>query len=370
MPSPDELSVLRHATLRVLAPALALGALVGCGAETEPTPTPEPTVQRPAPAAPRRCGADEAWEGGEVLETDDGARLYYRVAGPADAPVVVYLHGGPGGNALSLERSAGPRLEASLRMVYLDQRGCGRSNGGPADLPLGMDPSLADLERLRTALGVTRWTVLGHSFGGLQALVYANRHADAVDKLVLVEATVDPHAALEHQVEVLGEGSPELAAVAASQSPPFDRLLMIYQMLGRGEVQRRLHWTSPDAQRRAESWETTARLTSCTRDGVLATYRSTGWVDPRPELQQRRAQRTLFVAGRQSRVLGEPAVTSVAETLGAEVRWLEQSGHFPFVEEPEAFAETVVRFVESAAPPEPEPRPASPRRRRTGRTAP
>ncbi len=336
--------------LRGLVLGLAALSSSACGSESEvPSSTPQAATEAPAPPArPRRCGNDEAHAGGETLETEDGARIYYRVAGPADAPVVLYLHGGPGGNAWSLERSAGPRLEASLRMVYLDQRGCGRSNGGPPTLPLGMEPTLADLERLRAVLGVTRWSVLGHSFGGLQALVYANRHADAVDKLVLVEATVDPHAALQHQVEVLGEGSPQLAAVAAGEAPPFDRMMMLYQMLGRAEVQRRLHWAAPDAQRRAEASEAGAGLTTCTRDGVLASYRATGWVDPHPELTQRRAQPTLLVAGRQSKVFGDAAVATMAESLGAELRWLEQSGHFPFVEEPEAFADAVVAFVRGA----------------------
>lgn len=344
---------------------LALATLAACGSEPSPAPAPAPEV-REAPQ-PRRCGADEAW-GGEVLETDDGARLYYRVAGPEDAPVVVYLHGGPGANAWSLERAVGAQLERSLRMVYFDQRGCGRSNGGAPALPLGMDDTVADLERLRARVGAARWSVLGHSFGGLQALVYADRHPEAVERLVLVEATVDPDAALEHQVQVLAEtGPPELEAVARSQAPAFDRMMMLYQRLGRAEVQRRLHWAELEAQRRAEGWDQSARLTSCTRDGVLASYRAGGWIARREELQQRRDPPTLFVAGRRSRVFGERAVHAMAETLGAELRWLEASGHFPFVEEPDAFADLVSAFVRGApSAPEPAPSPSAPppRRRR------
>lgn len=40
---------------------------------------------------------------------------------------VVYLHGGPGQGSQSFAKFAGPELEKGLRMVYLDQRGSGRS---------------------------------------------------------------------------------------------------------------------------------------------------------------------------------------------------------------------------------------------------
>ena len=92
-----------------------------------------------------------------------------------------FVHGGPGYNAYGFERSIGPRLERSIRMVYLDQRGCGRSAGGAEDLPLGMDETVADFERLRAQLGIARWSVIAHSYGGLVALVYASRHVDAIE---------------------------------------------------------------------------------------------------------------------------------------------------------------------------------------------
>jgi proline iminopeptidase len=343
---------------------LVLSAAHGCGDEADSPPSSARPAEAPAPraqsasppsaaAAPRRCGDDASWSGAEVLEASDGARLYYRVAGPADAPAVVFLHGGPGGNALAFERSVGARLEASLRVVTLDQRGCARSNGGPENLALGMDETIADLERLRAALGIARWTPIAHSFGGLQALAYASRHPDAIERVVLVEGVTDPSASLQHQVEVLAEGgSAELQALARGEGSPFDRMLMAYQLLGRAEVQRRLHWVSPEAQRRAEGWERDAGLAQCTRDGVLGSYRAGGWIEPHPELVQRLRWPTLFVAGRQSRVFGGGAVQAAAEALGAEVRWLEQSGHFPFVEEPEAFAELVTGFVRSPSAPQ------------------
>ncbi len=271
------------------------------------------------------------------------------MAGPADAPAVVYVHGGPGYNSWGFQRAVGPALERSLRMVYVDQRGCGRSNGGPPTLALGMDPTVEDLERLRTHLDIARWSVMGHSFGGFVALVYVTRHPEVVDRVVLVEATGDPEAALAHQVEILAEGgSPTIVAVAHDQRPALDRMMYLYQMLGRAEVSRRLHWANPDAQRRAEMVDQVSLLSDCSRDGVLPAYRAGGWIAPHPELMQRLTQPSLYIAGRQSHVLPPERIQADAAAWGSQLVWLENSGHFPFAEEPERFVEAVVAFL---APP-------------------
>src|SRR6266568_3652802 len=59
----------------------------------------------------------------------NGVRLWYRVAGASAAgvPPVVFLHGGPGQGSYHFAALAGPYLERSLRLVYFDQRGSGRS---------------------------------------------------------------------------------------------------------------------------------------------------------------------------------------------------------------------------------------------------
>ena len=62
-------------------------------------------------------------------------------------------------------------------MIYLDQRGCGRSTS-PKDNNYSMDRMVNDFEEVRKYLGIDKWITLGHSFGGLlrplaQALSYS-----------------------------------------------------------------------------------------------------------------------------------------------------------------------------------------------------
>ncbi len=122
----------------------------------------------------------------------NGVKLWYKVAGdpqPGEAPVL-FLHGGPGYNSYSFEKTIGAQLQTQVRMIYLDQRGSGRS-----ERPLNRDYSMAtlveDVEALRKSLGVAKLSLMGHSFGGTIALEYAARFPQHVQKLIIMDGAAD-----------------------------------------------------------------------------------------------------------------------------------------------------------------------------------
>jgi len=126
------------------------------------------------------------------LDVGDGHAVYWEVAGSPDGLPAIWLHGGPGAPA-----SPGSRRNfdpARYRAVIFDQRGCGRSrplaSDADADLPASTTGHLvADMERLRSHLGIDRWVVAGGSWGVTLALVYAQRHPERVPGMVLAAVT-------------------------------------------------------------------------------------------------------------------------------------------------------------------------------------
>jgi proline iminopeptidase len=123
-----------------------------------------------------------------MLDVGDGDLVYWESCGnPTGMPALV-LHGGPGSGCTSWQ----PRLfnPEAHRIVLFDQRNCGRStpNASAPGIDLGSNttPNLvADIERLRTHLGVERWMVIGGSWGSALGLAYAERHSDRVTAMVL-----------------------------------------------------------------------------------------------------------------------------------------------------------------------------------------
>ncbi|OLD00479.1 MAG: hypothetical protein AUI88_00400 [Gemmatimonadetes bacterium 13_1_40CM_3_70_8] len=112
----------------------------------------------------------------------DGVRLHTRRVG-SDPPVVV-LHGGPGADYAYLLPQY-DRLAHGRALLFYDQRGGGRSPVA-RDVPVGWQEHVADLEALRKHWAIDRLTLLGYSWGGLLAVLYALEHPDRVGRLALV----------------------------------------------------------------------------------------------------------------------------------------------------------------------------------------
>lgn len=145
--------------------------------------------------------------------------LYLEVRGEREtAPVLLWLHGGPGGAERPLFETFNGDLERSFRVAYYDQRGTGRSFDPDApEAALTISQHLADLEvvidRLKDEQRVNQVILVGHSWGSLLGLLYAQRHPADVAAFVGISQVVAP---LEDQRE-------EYRFVARSASPANDR---------------------------------------------------------------------------------------------------------------------------------------------------
>ncbi|QMU19140.1 prolyl aminopeptidase [Gordonia rubripertincta] len=128
----------------------------------------------------------EPYESGH-LDVGDGQQIYWETSGKPDGKPVVFVHGGPGGGTSPTQRRFFD--PARYRIVLFDQRGCGQSRphiADGADLSVNTTPHLiADMEKLRTHLGIDRWQVFGGSWGSTLGLAYAQTHPDRVTELVL-----------------------------------------------------------------------------------------------------------------------------------------------------------------------------------------
>jgi proline iminopeptidase len=112
---------------------------------------------------------------------------------------VLMVHGGPG-MPMSTSIPALASLESTYRFIYYDQRGCGQStrpidrfsssnyydNMQVLEKKLGLSAQIADIERIRRILGEEKITLIGHSFGGFLAALYAAEFPDRVKALVLI----------------------------------------------------------------------------------------------------------------------------------------------------------------------------------------
>lgn len=119
----------------------------------------------------------------QMLDVGDGHSLYVETVGRANGIPAVYLHGGPGSGCQPSHR----RLfdPSRFRAVLFDQRGAGRSQPARSREHNNTQHLIADMELVRTALGIERWLVVGGSWGATLGLAYAQAHPERVSGIVL-----------------------------------------------------------------------------------------------------------------------------------------------------------------------------------------
>lgn len=133
--------------------------------------------------------------GPEEIITSDGVHLYVEVRG--NGTPCLYIHGGPGCGSYWMQKFSGQMLERRFRMIYLDQRGTGRSTS-PKDGNYSLDRVIMDFEEVRKVLGILKWITLSHSFGGILQMGYAERHPKVIRGMIMLNCTLDIEDSLEN----------------------------------------------------------------------------------------------------------------------------------------------------------------------------
>ncbi|TCM75390.1 prolyl aminopeptidase [Rhizobium sp. BK068] len=141
------------------------------------------------------------------LDVGDGQRIYWEACGNRDGLPALYLHGGPGSGCSTFARRYFD--PSAYRIVLFDQRNCGRSLPSAADMSTELHANttwhlVEDIERLRNHLRVTRWLLLGTSWGSTLALAYAETYPASVRAIVLAGVTTTRPSEIDWLVHGMG----------------------------------------------------------------------------------------------------------------------------------------------------------------------
>lgn len=297
---------------------------------------------------------------------EDGMDLYHFNQGLPDAEPVLMIHGGPGMPFIE----PWPGLEGipGREFHYYQQRGSGRStrpfdrfesgnygkNMAALAGTLGLPQLIKDIERIRLILGVEKLTIVGHSFGGFQAVLYAAEFPERVDKLILVE----PADMLVFPQEREGLGAIR-SYLNESDREDFDAYMKDYfdfwnlfkqsdaelaeMVSGYGEYYAKaLAARYPGAAGLPETDITTTDIGGFASYGPFMSQNRK--YDFRPYLEEVKAP-TLILRGESD--LYSPEVCAEYATLLSDSEYHEIKGatHFPFVETPEEFRQIVEEFL-------------------------
>lgn len=276
----------------------------------------------------------------------NGLTQRYHVHGTG--PILVAHSGGPG---ISWDYLRMPVVEQCLQVVYVEPIGTGDSSRLPSH-PRGYtrDRYAEQLVAVIDDLDAGPVHLLGHSHGGFVAQHFALNHADRLAGVVLYDSA--PVTGPEFGEEAgrnfgafaaRNAGQPDLAAVmAAVQGIGSISNDEEFTAVARGIIPAYL----------ADYWGPREQEFEQLRAGVGGNFIDAVDADGTPETIDDRQLLggldlpALVIGGRYDPICGPRWSEEIAKLIpGAELLFLERSGHFGHLEEPETFAAAVARFV-------------------------
>ncbi|MCC2376917.1 alpha/beta hydrolase [Bacillus wiedmannii] len=286
-----------------------------------------------------------------------GKKIYVETHGNPKNNPVLYLHGGPGESCYDFSYHQAERLKGALFVIMIDQRGVCRSEEITEDEAFGLKDLIEDCEELKKVLQIEKWSVIGHSFGGYVALLYASIYPSSIEKIIFEAPTFDfaltSRALLQKTGHLLKKyGKEEVAEESiaySSSNATSEELLDAYIRLSdeleenRMEIYNYKEDVTDESLYSDEEWEVFSNRSKIHFDRLkLEGACHTSLLSKIKEVQNS----MLLIVGKHDVVTCEKQI----ETFNKDARngdyiVFEESGHTPHYEEADRFAEIVIQFL-------------------------
>lgn len=126
-----------------------------------------------------------------------GQNLYIKTYGNEKNKPVIFIHGGPSGNATLFEGTTAQNLaNQGFYVIAYDRRGEGRSTDSNATFTY--EEAIQDLNSIYSKYHLKKAVLLSHSFGGLVATLYANKYPQKISALILAGALFSQQETYNH----------------------------------------------------------------------------------------------------------------------------------------------------------------------------
>lgn len=263
--------------------------------------------------------------------TVKGADLYYESLG--SGPAILMMHGGLGLSHDYL-RPYFDQLSETHTVVYYDHFGNGRSAKPDDYAEMSFDRLTSDAAALMTSLGHDSFTLIGHSYGGFIAQEFAATHGDRLEGLVLIDTVpaFDYHPTVsgsDDQMAAFGKLFSQPMADDADWQATWNPVVQMYFHNWDAEVGADLDARTVYEHR---AWNAAG--------GLLATFNT---LEKLPKIDTP----ALVMAGRHDGITPpDPGAERIAAHLpNATLVIFEESAHYPFIEEQDAFFDRLAAWL-------------------------
>ncbi len=274
-----------------------------------------------------------------------GASLYYQSFGK-DKPIIV-LHGGPGLNHEYLLPNL-LKLAGNHRVIFYDQRGSGKSV--PTDLDedsINIQQFVNDLEVLRKSLGIEKFILVGHSWGGMLAMQYATKYPDRISAMILMNSLPCTSKGIQEYMEEYRKRmktvDKEIAAIQSSKEFVSGEPRTVASFCR--TMFKTYCFNSEDVQKISFNFTSDSTISSLkVTDIFLSSFILKPDIDLRPKLRELQIP-TLLIHGDFDPIPVSAAVEISTAIPDSQLVLIERCGHFSYIEKPKEVFEAIDEFL-------------------------
>ncbi len=263
--------------------------------------------------------------------TVDGLDVHFKDTGPRDAPVILLLHGF--GSSLQTWDIWSSKLEEHYRVIRLDLPGFGLTGPSPVH-DYSEQNDVSTLSHFVDKLGLSSFSLMGHSMGGKMAWGLAALMPERVEALVLMAPDGYP------QIKDIGKKPYEMPAIMGVMKFCLPKILV------RKSIEPAFFDASVLSESLVDRYYDMLRAPGV-RAAILDRANQTIYTDPVPRLKKITAP-TLLIWGEADQMIPSSNAKSYSEVLSkSQTVLLPRLGHLLQEEQPEKALEKVVEFLNS-----------------------
>ena len=263
--------------------------------------------------------------------TLDGLDVHFKDTGPRDAPVLLLLHGF--GSSLQTWDIWSSKLEEHYRVIRLDLPGFGLTGPSPVH-DYSEQNDVSTLSHFVDKLGLSSFSLMGHSMGGKMAWGLAALMPERVEALVLMAPDGYP------QIKDIGKKPYEMPAIMGVMKFCLPKILV------RKSIEPAFFDASVLSDSLVDRYYDMLRAPGV-RAAILDRANQTIYTDPVPRLKKITAP-TLLIWGEADQMIPSSNAKSYSEVLSkSQTVLLPRLGHLLQEEQPEKALEKVVEFLNS-----------------------
>lgn len=285
--------------------------------------------------------------------------IYSKAYGNPQNPPVIYIHGGPRGNATLFEGTTAALIaKKGFYVIVYDRRGEGRSIDSSATITF--TEAINDLDHLMEKYKIKKAALIGHSFGGIVATLYTSARPEKVERLILVDALFSQQETYDHILTSITK-----LALAKKDTLSLSRIALISSLDRRSAAYRKLcydlastygYFRMPHPTLKSEQLELLYQNSEYGRTNIrndqapLLFYKNERQVniDTRQNLKhiQEMNIKLFGIYGRQDRIFSNKQLGDIRQLIGNErFDLIDNCSHYPFVDQQQMFIDDIIKFM-------------------------